>query len=123
MLYKRSLLIIYFIYSGVYVLIPYSQFILPPFGNHILSGSGGKESSCSAGDIEDAGSILESGRLPEGGKWQPTLVFLLEKCHGLRSLVGYSLWHCKEVDTTEQLTLTLNTVFLPVHSRSTSTSE
>ena len=103
MLYSRSLLIIYFIYSGVYVLIPYSQFILPPFGNHILSGSGGKESSCSAGDIEDAGSILESGRLPEGGKWQPTLVFLPEKSNGRRSLVGYSPKVQKELDVTERL--------------------
>ena len=36
-------------------------------------------------------------------KWQPTPAFLLGKCHGLRSLVGYSPWRCKESDTTEPL--------------------
>ena len=67
------------------------------------------------------GSLDQEDRLEE--ERQPTAVFLPGEFHGLRSLVGYSLWHCKEVDTTEQLTLTLNTVFLLVHSRSTSTSE
>ena len=36
-------------------------------------------------------------------KWQPTLVFLLEKSHGQKSLVGYTLRGHKELDTTEQL--------------------
>ena len=31
-------------------------------------------------------------------------VFLPGKSHGQRSLVGYSPWGCKELDTTEQLT-------------------
>ena len=31
-------------------------------------------------------------------KWQPTPVFLPGKSHGQRSLVGYSLWGCKESD-------------------------
>ena len=35
-------------------------------------------------------------------KWQPTPVFLLGKSHGW-SLVGYSPWGCKELDTTERL--------------------
>ena len=39
-------------------------------------------------------------------KWQPTPVFLLEESHGLRGLVGYNLWGCKESDTTKQLTHT-----------------
>ena len=34
-------------------------------------------------------------------KWQPTPVFLPGKSHGQRSLVGYSPWACKELDTTE----------------------
>ena len=29
----------------------------------------------------------------------------LENPHGQRSLVGYSLWGCKELDTTDQLRL------------------
>jgi len=36
-------------------------------------------------------------------KWQPTLVFLTGKSHGQRSLVGYSPWGHKELDTTEKL--------------------
>ena len=35
-------------------------------------------------------------------KWQPTPVFLPGKSHGQRSLVGYSPWGGKELDTTEQ---------------------
>ena len=35
-------------------------------------------------------------------KWQPTPVFLPEKSHGQRSLVGYSPWGCKELDTIER---------------------
>ena len=38
-------------------------------------------------------------------KWQPTPVVLPGESHGQRSLVGYSPWGCKELDTTEQLTL------------------
>ena len=36
-------------------------------------------------------------------KWQPTPVFLPRKSHGWRSLVGYSPWGHKELDTTERL--------------------
>ena len=35
-------------------------------------------------------------------KWQPTPVFLPGESHGQRSLVGYSQWSCKELDTNEQ---------------------
>ena len=35
----------------------------------------------------------------------PTPVFLSGESHGQRSLVGYSPWGHKELDTTEQLTL------------------
>ena len=43
------------------------------------------------------------GKIPRRRKWQPTPVFLPAKAHGRRSLAGYSLWGCKESDTTEQL--------------------
>jgi len=33
----------------------------------------------------------------------PTPVFLPGESHGQRSLVGYSSWGCKELDTTERL--------------------
>ena len=35
--------------------------------------------------------------------WQPTPIFLPQKSHGQRSLVGYSPWGHKESDTIEQL--------------------
>ena len=35
--------------------------------------------------------------------WQPTPVFLPEKSHGQRSLVGYSPRGCKESDTTKHI--------------------
>ena len=38
-------------------------------------------------------------------EWQPTPVFLPGKFHGQRSLTGYSLWGCKELDMTEQIWL------------------
>ena len=46
------------------------------------------------------------GKIPWRKKWQPTSVFLPRKFHGLRSLVGYSPWGCKESDMTEQLHFT-----------------
>ena len=36
-------------------------------------------------------------------QWNPTPVLLPGKSHGRRSLVGYSPWGCKELDTTERL--------------------
>ena len=41
-------------------------------------------------------------KIPWRRKWQPTLVFLPGKCHGWRSLAGYSLGGHKESDTTKQ---------------------
>ena len=61
-------------------------------------GSDGKESTCNAGDLD---SIPGLGRFPRRRAWQPTPC--LENPHGQRSLVGYSLWGCKESDMTEQL--------------------
>ena len=40
---------------------------------------------------------------PQRRKWQPTTVRLPGKSHGQRSLVSYSPWGCKELNTTEQL--------------------
>ena len=36
-------------------------------------------------------------------QWHPTPVLLAGKSHRRRSLVGYSPWGCKEMDTTERL--------------------
>ena len=64
-------------------------------------GSGGKESACTTEDIGDMGQIPVMGRSTGGRKWQPTPVFLPEKLHGQKVLVGYSPWGHKESDTTE----------------------
>ena len=65
-------------------------------------GQSGKESACNAGDAEDLGSIPGLGRsIPWRRAWQPTPGFLPERFHGQRSLVGYSPWGHKELDTTE----------------------
>ena len=40
-------------------------------------------------------------------EWLPTPVYLHRESHGQRSLIGYSPWGCKELDTTEWLTLLL----------------
>ena len=41
------------------------------------------------------------------GQWQPTPVFLPGESPGQRSLVGYSPWGHKKLDTTERLTCSL----------------
>ena len=43
------------------------------------------------------------GKIPWRRKWQPTPVLLPGESHGGRSLVGYSPWGHKELDTTELL--------------------
>ena len=59
----------------------------------------------SAGDLREVCLIPGSGRSPGGGRHsflgKNSLVFLLEKFHGQRSLVDYILWGCKELDMTE----------------------
>ena len=61
-------------------------------------GSDGKESACNAAD---PGSIPGLGRSPGEGKWLSTPLFLPGESHGQKSLVGYSPWGRKELDTTE----------------------
>ena len=61
-------------------------------------GSDSKESTCSVGVL---GSVLGLGRSPGGGHGNRLQYSCLENPHGLRSLVGYSPWGCRELDTTE----------------------
>ena len=63
----------------------------------VPGGSDGKESACNAGDGFDLWVRKISGRR----EWLPTPVFLPREFHGRRSLVGYSPWDHKELDTTE----------------------
>ena len=50
-------------------------------------------------------SIPGLGRSLKRGEWLPTPVFLPGEFHGLRSLLYYSSWGCKESNMIEQLTL------------------
>ena len=43
------------------------------------------------------------GKIPWRRKWQLTLLFLLGKSHGQRSLVGYGPWDLKELDRAKRL--------------------
>ena len=62
--------------------------------------SDGKVSACNVGDL---GSIPGSGRSPGEGNNSPLQYACLENSMARRSLVGYSPWSCKELDTTEPL--------------------
>ena len=64
-------------------------------------GSVLKNPPANAGVSEATGSSLgQEDPLEE--EMQPTSVFLPEKSHGQRRLVGCSLWGCKELGTIEQ---------------------
>ena len=57
----------------------------------------------SAWNVGDLGSIPGLERSPGGGHGNPHQYSGLENPHGQRSLVGYSPWGFKELDTTAQL--------------------
>ena len=69
-------------------------------------GSVVKNPPSSAGDSGDAGSIPGLGRSPGGGNDNPLQCSCLGKSLGQRSLVGFSPWDHKELDTTERLSRT-----------------
>ena len=56
-------------------------------------------------DTKDVGLIPRLGRFPGVGNGNPLQYSCLEKCHGQKSLAGYSPWGCKELDMTEQLSM------------------
>ena len=64
---------------------------------NIYGGSDGKESACNARDLC---SIPRLGRSPGKGNGYPLQYSCLENPHGQRSLVDYSPWDHKELDTT-----------------------
>ena len=57
----------------------------------------GKESACSAGHVGSGSFHPWVGKIPWRRKWQPTPIFLPEKSHGQRSLMGYRPWGRKSV--------------------------
>ena len=57
------------------------------------------------------------GKIPWRGEWLPTPVFLPGEFHGQRGLADYTPWGRKELDTTEQLSLSFSTPGLSGHGR------
>ena len=62
-----------------------------------------KESAYDAEDAGDPGLIPGSRLSPGGGHGNPLQYSCLENPHGQRSLVGFSPWGRKDLDTTERL--------------------
>ena len=61
------------------------------------SGTVVKNLPANAGDLRDMGLIPASGRSLGKRNGNPLQYSCLENFHGQRSLVGYSLWGCKEL--------------------------
>ena len=58
-------------------------------------------------------------KIPWSRKWQPTGVFLPGESHEQRSLVGYSQWGPKELDTTEHTCICILRNHIPVWKNNT----
>ena len=63
-------------------------------------GSNSKESACNVGYL---GLMPRLGRSPGGGHDNPLQDSCPENPRGQRSLMGYSLWGCKELHTAQCL--------------------
>ena len=75
-------------------------------------GSNGKESACNVGDL---GSIPGSGRSPGEGDGNPFQYSCLENSMDRGALVGYSPRGYKELDMTEQLTVSLSYIHIHIY--------
>ena len=64
-------------------------------------GSSGEEPACQCRRCKRCGLDRWVRKVPWRSAWQPAPVFLPGQSQGQRSLTGYSLWGCKEWDTTE----------------------
>ena len=73
-----------------------------------LDSSVSKQSACNVGDL---GLIPGLERSPGGRHSNPFQYSCLENPYGQTSLVGCSLWGHKELDTTEQLSLSLQETY------------
>ena len=75
------------------------EWVANPFSRGSSRPRDWTQAACIAGKFF---TVEQSGK--SWRKWQPTPVFMPGEFHGQRSLVGYSPWVCKQLDTTEQLT-------------------
>ena len=88
-----------------------SQVLLTPSGSSLVipispegfpGGASDKESACQCRRHKRCGSDPWVGKIPWRRKWHPTPVLLPGKCHGQRSLAGYSPQGHRESDVTER---------------------
>ena len=80
------------------------EIIYFPIVKRFPGGSNGKETACNGGD---PGSIPGLGRSPGERNGNPLQYSCLENLMDRSSLAGHSPWGLKELDTIEQLTLSL----------------
>jgi len=80
----------------------------PPFGKQVATPrqgfpgvTSGKMPACQHRRHQRLEFSPWVGKIPWRRIWQLIPVFLPGESHGQRSLVGYSLWGCTELDTTE----------------------
>ena len=87
---------------------------LCPFTQHLgfPHGTVGEESTCNAGDAGWYGFDPWVRKIPWRKEGQSTLVFLPEKSHGERSMLGYSQKGHRELDTTEWASMHACTQYL-----------
>ena len=64
-------------------------------------GTSGKEPACQCRRRKRRQFDHWVGKVPWRSKWQPTPVFLPGELHGQSSLMGYSPWDRKDLDTIE----------------------
>ena len=72
-------------------------------GLGVPGGTDAQESACQCRRRKRCGFNPWVRKIPWRREWPPTPVFLPGEPHGQRSLVGYSLWTHKELDTAERL--------------------
>ena len=65
------------------------------------SGAGGKDPACQCRRCKRCEVDPWVGKIPWRRAWHPSPAFLPGESHEQRSLVGYSPWGRKELDTTE----------------------
>ena len=93
---------------GVLVL---ADFLWPDRPNYFPGDASDKEPTCQLRRHKRGGFDPWVGRIPGGRNGNPLQcsclgkVFLPGKSHGQRSLAGYSPWGCRQLDTTEWLSM------------------
>ena len=101
-----ALNLIFFDFFLFFVSIVLSSFILSLSWRDLLSAYNGRSEGKESAMWENRVQSLV-GKIPWRRKWPPTPVFLSREFYGQRSLMGYGPWGPKELDMTEQLTLSL----------------